>query len=217
MTIGLIGRKCGMTRVFTDAGDALPVTVILIEPNRVTQLKTIANDGYTAVQVTTGVVKPSRINKPDAGQYAKNSIEPGRGLWEFTVDSLDAYSIGAELTVELFAAGQFVDVTATSKGKGFAGAVKRHNFRTQDATHGNSRSHRVLGSTGQNQTPGRVFKGKKMAGHLGSVRCTVQTQKVVQIDKERHLLLVCGTVPGAPGGDVIIRPAVKARMLEEAN
>jgi large subunit ribosomal protein L3 len=149
MTIGLIGRKCGMTRVFTEAGETLPVTVILVEPNRVTQLKTTANDGYQAVQVTTGSVKPSRINKPDAGQYAKNKIEPGRGLWEFTVDSLDAYSIGAELTVELFSTGQFVDVTATSKGKGFAGSVKRHNFRTQDATHGNSRSHRVLGSTGQ--------------------------------------------------------------------
>jgi len=217
MTIGLVGRKCGMTRVFTDAGETLPVTVILIEPNRVTRLKTSDNDGYQAIQVTTGSVKPSRLNKPDAGQFAKNKVEAGRGLWEFTVDSLDGYNVGTELTVELFAAGQFVDVTATSKGKGFAGSVKRHNFRTQDATHGNSRSHRVLGSTGQNQTPGRVFKGKKMAGHMGAVRCTVQTQKVVQIDKERHLLLVCGNVPGAPGGDVIIRPAVKARMLEEAN
>lgn len=217
MTIGLVGRKCGMTRVFTAAGESLPVTVILIEPNRVTQLKTTENDGYQAVQVTTGLVKPSRINKPDAGQYAKNKIEPGRGLWEFTVDSLEGYNVGSELTVELFVAGQLIDVTATSKGKGFAGAVKRHHFRTQDASHGNSRSHRVLGSTGQNQTPGRVFKGKKMAGHMGAVRRTVQSQKVVQIDKERHLLLVCGTVPGAPGGNVIIRPAVKAKMLEEAN
>lgn len=216
MTIGLVGRKCGMTRVFTDAGESIPVTVILVEPNKVTQLKTAENDGYQAVQVTTGSVKASRLNKPDSGHFAKNKIEPGRGLWEFRVDSLEGYDLGAELTLDVFNEGQMVDVTGTSKGKGFAGVIKRHNFSSQDMTHGNSLSHRAHGSTGQNQSPGRVFKGKKMAGQLGNKRCTVQSQKVVKIDKERHLLLISGVVPGAPGGDVVICPAVKAKDKVEA-
>lgn len=217
MTIGLVGRKCGMTRVFTDAGESIPVTVVLVEPNRITQLKTSDNDGYEAVQVTTGSVKQSRLSKPAAGHFAKNKVEAGRGLWEFRVDSLEGFELGNEITVDLLQEGQFVDVTATSKGKGFAGVIKRHNFSMQDATHGNSLSHRAHGSTGQNQTPGRVFKGKKMAGQLGNKRCTVQNQKVVQIDKERNLLLVSGVVPGAPGSDVVIRSAVKkANKVEEA-
>lgn len=218
MTIGLVGRKCGMTRVFTDTGESIPVTVVLVEPNRITQLKTSDNDGYEAVQVTTGSFKPSRLNKPNSGHFAKNKVEAGRGLWEFRVDSLEGFELGNEITVDLLHEGEFVDVTATSKGKGFAGVIKRHNFSMQDATHGNSLSHRAHGSTGQNQTPGRVFKGKKMAGQLGNKRCTVQNQKVVQIDKERNLLLIGGVVPGAPGSDVVIRSAVKKgqQQFEEA-
>jgi large subunit ribosomal protein L3 len=212
MTIGIVGRKCGMTRVFTDDGRSIPVTVVEADPNRITQLKTADTDGYLAVQVTTGEKKPSRVTKPLAGHFAKAGVEPGRGLWEFRVDekALEGLEPGGQLTVEQFSEGQKVDVTGTSKGKGFQGGVKRWNFRMQDATHGNSLSHRAPGSIGQNQTPGRVFKGKKMAGHMGAERVTVQTLEVVRVDKERNLLLIKGAVPGATGGDVIIRPAVKA-------
>jgi len=213
MAIGLIGRKFGMTRVFTEEGASVPVTVIQALPNRITRVRTPDNDGYAALQVTTGSVKPSRLNKPDAGQYAAASTEPGEGLWEFRLgaDEGDDLAAGAELTVERFEAGQIVDVVGTSIGKGYAGTVKRHHFRTQDATHGNSLSHRAPGSIGQNQTPGRVFKGKKMSGHLGNVRRTAQNLEVVRVDPERNLLLVKGAVPGHKGGRVLVKPAAKAR------
>ncbi len=212
--MGLVGRKCGMTHVYGDDGVFIPVTVIEVEPNRVTQVKTVDTDGYCAIQVTTGFQKASRLSKPMTGHYAKAKVNAGRGCWEFRLDALeDRFAVGSDIIVsDVFNEGQFVDVTATSKGKGFAGSVKRHNFRTQDATHGNSRSHRVLGSTGQNQSPGKVFKGKKMAGHMGNVRCTVQSQQVIRVDGERHLLLIKGTVPGAPGGNVIIRSAIKKQQ-----
>lgn len=212
MTIGLVGRKAGMTRVFTDGGVSIPVTVIEVDPNRVTSVKALGRDGYSAVQITAGQRKASRINKPEAGHFAAAEVAAGRGLWEFRLDEgVDVPAVGSELTVALFEAGQKVDVTGTSKGKGFQGTVKRWNFRTQDATHGNSVSHRVPGSIGQNQTPGRVFKGKKMAGHMGARQVTEQTLEVVRVDAERNLLLIKGAVPGAPGGDVIIRPAVKLK------
>ena len=213
MTIGLIGKKAGMTRVFTEAGESVPVTVIEVDPNRVTQVKTVEVDGYRALQVTTGKRRASRVTKPMAGHFAKANTEAGRGLWEFRlVDGEgEGIEVGAELKVDVFQAGQKVDVAGTSIGKGFQGGVKRHHFRTQDATHGNSLSHRVLGSIGQNQTPGRVFKGKKMAGHMGNVRRTTQSLEVVRVDAERNLLLVKGAVPGSEGGDVIIKPSVKAR------
>lgn len=212
MTLGLVGRKLGMTRIFTEDGQSLPVTVIEVEANRVTQLKSLETDGYTAVQVTTGVKKASRLTKAEAGHFAKAQIEAGRGLWEFRLNDGEGsdLSIGSELKVDLFADVKKVDVTGTSKGKGFAGTVKRWNFRTQDMTHGNSRSHRVPGSIGQNQSPGKVFKGKKMAGHLGNERVTVQSLELVRVDVERNLLLVKGAVPGATNGDVIVKPAVKA-------
>lgn len=214
MTIGLVGRKCGMTRVFTEAGDSIPVTVIQVEPNVITRIKTLDNDGYQAIQVTTGTKRASRVGKPVAGEFAKAGVEPGRGFWEFRVDGSelnDEMSIGSELKVDLFAEGQMVDVTGTTKGKGFAGTVKRHHFKTQDATHGNSLSHRAPGSIGQNQSPGRVFKGKKMAGQLGNKQRTVQSQTLVKVDADRNLLLVRGVVPGFPGADVIVKPAVKAK------
>ena len=208
MTIGLVGRKAGMTRVFTEDGASVPVTVIEVEPNRVTSVKTVESDGYAAIQVTTGSRKAKHLTKAQAGQYAKAGIEAGRSLMEFRVAEGDeAPEVGGELTVSLFEAGQKVDVTGTSKGKGFQGAVKRWNFRTQDATHGNSLS---PGSIGMCQTPGRVFKGKKMAGQMGNVRCTVQSLEVVRVDAERNLLLIKGAVPGATGSDVIVRSAVKA-------
>lgn len=215
MTIGLVGTKCGMTRVFTEDG-SIPVTVLEIQPNRVTQIKTAENDGYQAIQVTVGTRKRSRVTKPMAGHYAKASVEPGKGLWEFPVDTLDGIALGSEFKVDLFAEGQMVDVTGTSKGKGFQGTIKRHNFAGQDATHGNSLSHRVPGSIGQRQSPGKVFKGKKMSGHMGDRRVTVQSQRIVRVDLERNLILVRGAVPGAPGCDVIIRPAVKAKKKEGA-
>ncbi|MCW9059917.1 MAG: 50S ribosomal protein L3 [Gammaproteobacteria bacterium] len=213
MTIGLIGKKAGMTRVFTEAGESVPVTVIEVDPNRVTQVKTVEVDGYRALQVTTGKRRASRVTKPMAGHFAKANTEAGRGLWEFRLidGEGEGIEVGAELKVDVFQAGQKVDVAGTSIGKGFQGGVKRHHFRTQDATHGNSLSHRVLGSIGQNQTPGRVFKGKKMAGHMGNVRRTTQSLEVVRVDAERNLLLVKGAVPGSEGGDVIIKPSVKAR------
>lgn len=209
MTIGLIGVKKGMTRIFTEDGQSLPVTVIEATPNRITQLKTVDTDGYTAIQVTAGMKKASHVNKPRAGLFAKASVDAGRGLWEFRLDDSSEYSVGGELTVEQFNEGQKVDVTGTSKGKGFQGGIKRWNFTMQDATHGNSISHRSNGSIGQNQSPGRVFKGKKMSGHMGSAKVTTQSLEVVRIDTERNLLLIKGAVPGAPGGDVIINTAVK--------
>ena len=210
MTIGIVGRKSGMTRIFTEDGASVPVSVIEVEPNRITQLKTDDADGYSAVQVTVGTTKASRVSKPVAGHFAKADVEAGRGLWEFRCESLEGYEVGAEVTVEGFEEGQKVDVTGTSKGKGFQGGVKRWNFSMQDATHGNSISHRAPGSIGQCQTPGRVFKGKKMAGHMGSEKVTTQNLEVVRVDAERNLILVKGAVPGAPGGDVVVRPAVKA-------
>ncbi len=211
MTIGIVGRKSGMTRIFTDDGVSIPVSVIEVEPNRITQVKNVETDGYAAVQVTVGSRRASRVTKSEAGHFAKANVEAGRGVWELRNDSQEAFEVGSQITVETFAAGQFIDVTGTSKGKGFAGTVKRWNFGMQDATHGNSRSHRVPGSTGQCQTPGRVFKGKKMTGHMGAEQVTVQNLEVVRVDAERNLLLVKGAIPGAPGGDVIVRPAVKAR------
>ncbi len=214
MSVGLVGQKRGMTRVFTEQGESIPVTVLEVEPNKVCQIKTKEQDGYQALQVTTGVRKASRVTKALAGHYQKAKVEPGRGLWEFALGEgadLSQYEIGQALTVELFNEGQLVDVTGTSKGKGFAGVVKRHNFRTQDATHGNSLAHRAPGSIGQNQSPGRVFKGKKMAGHMGNARTTVQSLEIVKLDAERNLILIRGSVPGAPGGNVIIKPAKKAK------
>lgn len=213
MTIGVVGRKVGMTRVFTDEGASLPVTVIEVEPNRVAQLKTVETDGYRAVQVTTGSRKASRVTKPAAGHFAKAGVEAGRGLWEFRLNDGEGDELEAagEIKVDIFEAGQKVDVSGISIGKGFAGGVKRHNFRTQDATHGNSLSHRAPGSIGQCQTPGRVFKGKRMAGHMGAAKRTMQNLEVVRVDADRNLLLVKGAVPGAKGGNVVVRPAVKAR------
>jgi len=210
MNIGIVGRKCGMTRVFTDDGVSIPVTVIEAEPNRITQIKTGETDGYEAVQVTSGARRVSRVSKSQAGHFAKAGVEAGRGCWEFRVGDIEGeLEVGGTVTVEQFEAGQKIDVTGTSKGKGFQGVVKRWNFSTQDATHGNSLSHRAPGSIGQCQTPGRVFKGKKMSGHMGAERVTTQNLEVVRVDAERNLLLIKGAVPGAPGGDVIIRAAVK--------
>jgi large subunit ribosomal protein L3 len=212
MTIGLVGRKSGMTRVFTEDGISIPVTVIEVNPNRVTRVKADDVDGYRAIQITTGSRKASRIPKAEAGHFAKAGVEAGRGLWEFRLEQgEEAPEVGAELTVAVFEVGQKVDVTGQSKGKGFQGGIKRWNFTMQDATHGNSLSHRSNGSIGQCQTPGRVFKGKKMSGHMGAERVTVQTLEVVRVDAERNLILVKGAVPGAPGGDVFVHPAVKAK------
>lgn len=208
--IGLIGRKVGMTRVFTEEGVSIPVTVVEVEANRVSQVRTLETDGYAAIQVTTGAKKANRVSKPEAGHFAKAGVEAGRGLWEFRLENGEEFEVGAELTVELFNETKKVDVTGTSKGKGFQGAVKRWNFRTQDMTHGNSLSHRAPGSIGQCQTPGRVFKGKKMAGHMGAERVTTQNLEIVRVDAERNLLLIKGAVPGATGGNVIVKPAVKA-------
>ncbi|RIY38483.1 50S ribosomal protein L3 [Psittacicella gerlachiana] len=209
--IGLLGRKVGMTRIFTPEGQSIPVTVIEIEKNSVTQVKTTETDGYNAIQVTTGSKKASRLNKPEKGHFAKAGVEAGRLLREFRVDNAAEYTVGQEITVEVFAEVKKVDVTGTSKGKGYAGTVKRHNFRTQDATHGNSLSHRVPGSIGQNQTPGRVFKGKKMSGHMGDERVTVQNLEVVRVDAENNLLLVRGAIPGAKNGNVVVKPSVKVK------
>jgi large subunit ribosomal protein L3 len=213
MTIGIVGRKAGMTRIFNDDGVSVPVTVISVEPNRVTQVKTMENDGYRALQVTAGSRRTSRVTRQMAGHYAKAGTEAGRGLWEFRLADGEGEEIevGSEINVEMFEAGQTVDVSGTTIGKGYAGVIKRHNFRMQDATHGNSVSHRAPGSNGQCQTPGRVFKGKRMAGHMGNVKRSIQNIEVVRVDAERKLLLVKGAVPGSKGGDVIIRPAVKAR------
>jgi len=213
MTIGIVGRKAGMTRIFTDEGASVPVTVISVDPNRVTQIKTVEDDGYRALQVTTGERRASRVNRSMAGHYAKAGTEAGRGLWEFRLadGEGEGIEVGGEIKVDIFENGQTVDVSGTSIGKGFAGVIKRYNFSMQDATHGNSLSHRAPGSIGQCQTPGRVVKGKKMSGQMGNVKRTTQNIKVVSVDTERNLLLVKGAVPGSKGGDVIIRPAVKTR------
>jgi large subunit ribosomal protein L3 len=212
MTIGIVGRKAGMTRIFTEDGASIPVSVIEIAPNRITQIKTTDVDGYQAIQITTGVRRASRVTKPMAGHFAKAGVEAGRGLWEFRVQGDEAadLQVGGELSLAMFEAGQKVDVTGRTIGKGFQGGIKRHHFSMQDATHGNSLSHRSNGSIGQNQTPGRVVKGKKMSGHMGNERNTTQNLELVRVDSERGLLLVKGAIPGAAGGDVIIRPAVKA-------
>jgi large subunit ribosomal protein L3 len=211
MTIGVIGRKAGMTRVFTEDGVSIPVTVIEVEPNRITQLKTLEDDGYQAVQVTVGSRRANRVTRPMAGHFAKAGVEAGRTMREFRLGDGEGEGLesGSEIKVDIFEDGQIVDVIGTSIGKGFAGVIKRHNFHMQDATHGNSVSHRAHGSVGQNQTPGRVFKGKKMAGHMGNAKTTVQNLEIVRVDAERNLLLIKGAVPGSKGGDVIVTPAVK--------
>ncbi|MCX7085651.1 MAG: 50S ribosomal protein L3 [Methylococcales bacterium] len=213
MSIGLIGRKCGMTRVFCEDGTSVPVTVLQIDSNRVTQVKSVEVDGYRSIQVSAGFKKSSRVNKALAGHYASANTTAGRGLWEFRLDEVEIsdYSIGTELSVNIFSAGQVVDVQGKSIGKGFAGGIKRHHFSMQDATHGNSRSHRVLGSIGMCQTPGRVFKGKKMEGHLGNVKTTIQNLTIHAVDADRNLILVKGAVPGAKGSDIVITPAMKLR------
>jgi len=201
-----------MTRIFTEEGTSIPVSVVEVSPNRITQIRSVENDGYAAIQVTSGARRTSLVDRPTAGHFAKAGVEAGEGLWEFrTDDGEDAdLSVGSEVTVERFEAGQKVDVTGTSKGKGFAGVIKRYNFRMQDATHGNSLSHRAPGSIGQCQTPGRVFKGKKMAGQMGNARVTTMNLEVVRVDAERNLILIRGAIPGAPGGHVFVRPTIKA-------
>ena len=211
MSIGLVGRKSGMTRIFTEEGTSVPVTVVEVQPNRVTQVKTPDVDGYSAIQVTTGSRRSSRVSKGMAGHFAKASCEAGSGLWEFRTADTAEIEAGSEIKVDQFEVGQMVDVTGTSKGKGFQGGVKRHNFQMQDATHGNSLSHRAPGSIGQCQTPGRVWKGKKMAGQMGNVRHTTQSLEVVRVDMENNLLLIKGALPGAAGSNVIVRPAVKTK------
>ncbi|MDG2472115.1 MAG: 50S ribosomal protein L3 [Pseudomonadales bacterium] len=212
MALGLVGRKSGMTRIFTEDGISIPVSVVEVEPNRITQVKTHATDGYDAIQVTSGTRRASRVNKTAAGHFAKAESGLGRGLWEMRLDQAsEELQVGGELTVDTFEVGQKIDVTGQSKGKGFQGGIKRWNFTMQDATHGNSISHRSNGSIGQCQTPGRVFKGKKMSGHMGAEQVTVQNLEVVRIDAERNVILVKGSIPGAPGGDVLIKPAVKAK------
>jgi len=209
MTLGLVGKKIGMTRLFSEDGDSQPVTVIEVTPNRITQIKDIETDGYQGVQVTIGTRPPHRVTKPMKGHFAKAKVEAGRGVWEFRVDGEHEYVAGGEITVELYEQGQFVDVQGTSKGKGFAGGMKRHGFKGGRATHGVSKAHRLPGSIGQNQTPGRVFKGKKMAGHMGARTNTQQGLELIRIDVERNLLLVKGSVPGSKGMDVIITPSIK--------
>jgi large subunit ribosomal protein L3 len=213
MSLGLIGRKVGMTRIFTEEGASIPVTVLEVIPNRVTQIKTVASDGYTGLQVAYGERRASRINKALTGHYAKAGVAAGAGIKEFNVadDVLAGYQVGGNVTVELFSAGQMVDVTGTSIGKGFAGAIKRHHFSSNRASHGNSRSHNVPGSIGMAQDPGRVFPGKRMPGHLGDVKVTTQNLEIVRVDAERNLLLIKGAIPGSKGGDVVVRPAVKAK------
>lgn len=212
MPMGIVGRKAGMTRVFNDAGESVPVTVVQATPNRVTVVRTAEEDGYAAMQVTTGERRASLLSKAEIGHFKKAGVDAGRGLWEFrTEDVSDEINVGQEISVSQFEAGQKVDVSGITIGKGFAGGVKRHNFKMQDATHGNSVSHRAPGSIGQNQTPGRVFKGKRMAGHMGAVRRTIQNLEVVRVDEERNLLLISGSIPGAKGGDVFVKPSVKAR------
>jgi len=212
MSLGLVGRKIGMTRIFTDDGTSLPVTVLDVSNNRVTQIKSASTDGYSAVQVAYGTRRASRVTKAAAGHFAKAGVEAGSVLKEFTAtpEQLASLTLGGNVGVDLFQVGQKVDVTGVTIGKGYAGTIKRHHFKSGRATHGNSKSHNVPGSIGMAQDPGRVFPGKRMTGHLGDVQRTVQNLQIVRIDTERQLLLVRGAVPGAPGGDVIVRPAVKA-------
>lgn len=213
MAIGVVGKKCGMTRVYGEDGNAIPVTVIEVEPNRITQRKTVNSDGYEAIQITVGTRRPIRVTKAAAGHFGKAGVGAGRGLWEFRLADGEGaeLQVGAEVKVDIFQVGQKVDVRGMSIGKGFQGTVKRHHFATQDATHGNSLSHRAPGSIGQRQTPGRVFKGKRMSGHMGNVGVTVPNLVVVRIDAERNLLMVKGAVPGAQGGDVMVIPTTRAR------
>lgn len=212
MTISLVGRKCGMTRIFTEDGLSIPVTVVEVLPNKIAQVKTESTDGYSAIQVSVGFRKQSRVSKAQIGHYSKAGIEAGRGLWEFRVAASEEFQVGQELTVSRFEAGQMVDVMGQSKGKGFQGGIKRWNFGMQDATHGNSVSHRAPGSIGQCQTPGRVWKGKKMAGHMGDARITTQNLEVVRVDEANNVILVKGSIPGATGGDVILQSAVKVNI-----
>ena len=211
MTIGVVGRKAGMTRIFTEDGVSIPVSVVEVLPNRITQIKTTDTVGYQAIQVTTGSRRASRLSKPMAGHFAKACVESGRGLWEFRLggDEANEMEVGGEINVSIFEDGQKIDVTGRSIGKGFQGGIKRHNFSTQDMSHGNSISHRSNGSIGMCQTPGRVIKGKKMSGHMGDVKTTTQSLELVRVDAERGLLLIKGSIPGAKGGDVIVKPAVK--------
>ncbi|MBQ0725583.1 MAG: 50S ribosomal protein L3 [Cycloclasticus sp.] len=211
MSLGLVGRKCGMTRLFTEEGVSIPVSVVHVLPNRVTRVLRQESDGYSAVQVTTGEVKNSRVNKAKAGLFAKAGVEAGNGLWEFRLDADSELEVGADLPLDFFEIGQKIDVQGRSIGKGFAGVIKRHNFQMQDATHGNSLSHRAPGSIGQCQTPGRVLKGKKMAGHMGNERVTTQNLEIVKIDAEKSVLLIKGAIPGSKNGDVVITPAIKVK------
>jgi large subunit ribosomal protein L3 len=211
MSISMVGRKCGMTRVFLENGDTVPVTVLHLLPNKVTQVKTIETDGYVAVQVTYDTKKKSKVSKSQLGHYEKATVEPGIGLHEFRIDVASELKVGDQITVSYFDDIKAVDVSGISKGKGFAGGVKRHHFAMQDATHGNSLSHRAPGSIGQNQTPGRVFKGKKMAGHMGAVKRTAPNLEVFKVDLERNLVLVKGSIPGAPGGEIVITPSIKGK------
>lgn len=212
MAIGMVGRKCGMTRIFTEDGASIPVTVLELTPNRITQIKNKASDGYQAIQVTWGARRVNLVAKPAAGHFAKAGVEAGQGLCEFrlTEEETSQFTLGGEVKLDMFQIGQKVDVTGITRGKGFAGVIKRYHFSTQDATHGNSLSHRAPGSIGQRQTPGRVFKGKRMGGHMGAVQRTAQNLEVVRVDVERHLLLIKGAVPGAPDGNVVVRPTTKA-------
>jgi len=214
MTIGVVGKKAGMTRIFTEDGASIPVSVVEVLPNRITQIKSDDTDGYQAIQVTTGARRASRVTKPMAGHYTKAGIEAGRGLWEFRVQGDEAaeLQVGGEISIDMFEAGQKVDVIGKTIGKGFQGGIKRHNFASQDMTHGNSLSHRSNGSIGMCQTPGRVIKGKKMSGHMGAKRNTTQSLELVRVDTERGLLLIKGAIPGAKGGDVIIKSAVKSSL-----
>ncbi len=216
MSVGLIGKKCGMTRVFNEDGASVPVTVIEAQPNRISQIKKTDKEGYSAIQVSSGIIKQSKINKALSGHFVSTKTKPGKNICEFRTSNsnVDEFKTGMELKVNIFKKGQKVDVTGKTIGKGFAGTVKRHNFSTQDATHGNSLAHRAPGSIGQNQTPGRVFKGKKMAGHMGNVRRTAQNLEIIDIDTEKNLLLIKGAVPGHPGSDVIVKLAVKYKDQE---
>jgi large subunit ribosomal protein L3 len=216
MSLGLIGRKVGMTRVFTEEGNSIPVTVLEVKPNRVTQIKTVETDGYTGLQVAFGERRASRINKALTGHYAKAGVVAGSGMQEFNIDAevVANHAVGSNISVELFEAGQLVDVTGTSIGKGFAGGIKRHHFSSNRASHGNSKAHKKMGSQGMAQDPGRVFPGKRMAGHLGDVKVTTQNLEVVRVDVERNLLLIKGAIPGSKGGDVVVRPAIKAKATK---
>ncbi len=211
MSLGLVGRKCGMTRIFTEEGVSIPVSVVQVLPNRITRVLTEASDGYSAVQVTTGEVKNSRVNKAEAGLFTKAGVDAGKGLWEFRLDSDSDLEVGSNVSLETFEEGQKIDVRGQSIGKGFAGVIKRHNFQMQDATHGNSLSHRAPGSIGQCQTPGRVLKGKKMAGHMGNERVTTQNLEVIKVDLDKSVILIKGAIPGSKNGDVVITPAIKSK------